>query len=278
MLDISQASSLLQSLGVSSTIANKAVERSAQSAGTDAQSFLKTLQQNLSELASAAKSPTGTGTGKTSNPTAVNSSVSTSTAAITAPFNNFKEFKEWEKGLGDTFAKDYKAPDYVRMIALSLEGGDSEAFKRYIFFKNNPQYAVDYESIRNGNLSKFPTDGSSLVKTDLSKLDTNTAAYYKKNPSELLAAEGFNMDPALLKKRMEGDTEGIGDPDWLMNHKWTATGTISSNNRTMYAQAPFIGLDGKGADSYRLAKYDTATGRIIDLDGRTYDPITGEET
>ena len=64
MLDISQASSLLQSLGVSSTIANKAVERSAQSAGTDAQSFLKTLQQNLSELASAAKLPTGTGTGK----------------------------------------------------------------------------------------------------------------------------------------------------------------------------------------------------------------------
>ena len=47
MLDVSQATSLLQSLGVSSAVANKAVERSAQSAGTDAQSFLKILQTNL---------------------------------------------------------------------------------------------------------------------------------------------------------------------------------------------------------------------------------------
>ncbi len=280
MLDISQASSLLQSLGVSSAIANKAVERSAQSAGADAQSFLRLLQTNLMELG-AAKANTARPDlqTKTSSTTQAESATATkaTAAAVAAPFNNFQEFKEWEKGLGDTFAKDYKAPDYIKMIALSLSGGDSDAFKRYTFFKNNPQYAVDYESIRNGNLSKFPTDGSTLVKSDLSKMDTETAAYYKKNPSQLLAAEGFNMDPTLLKKRMEGDATGISDPNWLTNHKWTATGTIESNNRTMYAQATFIGLDGKGADNYRLAKYDTATGHIIDLDGRTYDPITGEE-
>ena len=56
MLDVSQATSLLQSLGVSSAVANKAVERSAQSAGTDAQSFLKILQTNLTELTASAQS------------------------------------------------------------------------------------------------------------------------------------------------------------------------------------------------------------------------------
>jgi hypothetical protein len=67
-----------------------------------------------------------------------------------------------------------------------FEGGDEGAFKRYMFFKNNPQYAVDYESIRSGNLSKYPTDGSSLVKTDLSTMDASTASYYKKNVGNLL--------------------------------------------------------------------------------------------
>ena len=285
MLDVSQATSLLQSLGISSSVANKAVERSAQSAGTDAQAFLKILQQNLKELtastpssASAGAVPSQLSTGTSSASQAENATNAAATAStVKAPFGNFQEFKEWEKGLGDTFAKDYKAPDYVKTIALTLSGGDSDAFKRYMFFKNNPQYAVDYESIRDGNLSKFPTDGSTLIKSDLSKMDTETAAYYRKDPSQLRAAEGFNMDPTLLKKHMEGDTQGGNDPEWLTNHKWTATGVIEGNNRAMYAQASFIGLDGKDADNYRLAKYDNATGRIIDFDGRSYDPITGEE-
>ena len=285
MLDVSQATSLLQSLGISSSVANKAVERSAQSAGTDAQAFLKILQQNLKELtastpssASAGAVPSQLSTGTSSASQAENATNAAATAStVKAPFGNFQEFKEWEKGLGDTFAKDYKAPDYVKTIALTLSGGDSDAFKRYMFFKNNPQYAVDYESIRDGNLSKFPTDGSTLIKSDLSKMDTESEVYYKKDPSQLQAAEGFNMDPTLLKKRMEGDTQGGNDPEWLTNHKWTATGVIEGNNRAMYAQASFIGLDGKGADNYRLAKYDNATGRIIDFDGRSYDPITGEE-
>jgi hypothetical protein len=69
----------------------------------------------------------------------------------------------------------------------------------------------------------------------------------------------------------------VNDPDWLTNHRWTADGAVASNNRVAYAQADFIGIDGKGAGTYRLAKYDSATGRIIDFDGRSYDPITGEE-
>ena len=280
MLDVSQVSSLLQSLGVNPSVASKAVERTASKAGTDAQAFLKELQKSLQDLSSASADKTATTQTASAATTSTAASGTTtdkqSTTTTKAPFGSFEEFKTWEKGLGDTFASDYQPPDYIRMIALPLSGGDADAFKRYVFFKNNPQYAVDYESIRNGNLSKFPTDGSTLVKSDLSAMDEKTAAYYKKNPSQLLAAEGFNMDPTLLKKRMEGDTQGMGDPDWLTSHRWTANGVVESNNRVLYAQADYIGLDGKGAGTYRLAKYDTATGNILDLDGRLYDPITGE--
>ncbi len=280
MLDVSQVSSLLQSLGVNPSVASKAVERTASKAGTDAQAFLKELQKSLQELspASADKTTAAQTANAATTPTAASDTAADqqSTTTAKAPFGSFEEFKAWEKGLGSTFASDYQPPDYIRMISLALTGGDADAFKRYVFFKNNPQYAVDYESIRSGNLSKFPTDSSTLVKSDLSAMDETTAAYYKKNPSQLLAAEGFNMDPTLLKKRMEGDTQGMGDPDWLTSHRWTANGVVESNNRVLYAQADYIGLDGKGAGTYRLAKYDTATGNILDLDGRLYDPITGE--
>lgn len=284
MLNVSQATSMLQSLGVSSSVATKAVERMSQSGSDgDALTFLKELQHTLKELSTPAQMSSVENTSTTtqaSQPSTVSlakeDKASASTSTTKAPFNNFEEFREWEKGLGSTFAEDYKAPDYINMIRLSLEGGDSDAFKRYMFFKNNPQYAVDYESIRNGNLSKFPTDGSTLVKSDLSKMDSATADYYRKNPSQLLAAEGFSMDPTLLKQRMEGDTEGIADTEWLTQHRWTSDGVVANNNRVTYAQSAFIGLDGKGTDNYRLAKYDNATGMIIDLDGRAYNPTTGE--
>ncbi len=285
MLNVSQATSMLQSLGVSNSMATKAAERVSQSSSDgDALNFLKELQHTLKELSSATAQASSMGSTSTTKPASLPSTVSlakddkaaTDANTTKAPFGSFEEFREWEKGLGSSFAQDYKAPDYIRLIRLSLEGGDSDAFKRYTFFKNNPQYAVDYESIRNGNLSKFPTDGSTLVKSDLSKMNSETAAFYKKNPDQLLAAEGFSMDPTLLKNRMEGDTAGIGDPDWLTQHRWTADGVVANNNRVTYAQSAFIGLDGKGADNYRLAKYDSATGMLIDLDGQAYDPITGQ--
>ena len=287
MLDISQVTSLLQSLGVSKSVANKAVQRTAQSSNVDAQSFLEELQQTLKELSANTSQKI---TSKSEKPqsiefkTVVSDSSEKKSAEyinsfgqnIEVPFGNFKEFCTWEKKLGNTFAKNYKTPDYIRVLGLSLGGGDADAFKRFLFFKNNPQYAIDYESIRGGNLSSFPTDGSTLIKSDLSKIDKNTADFYKENPSQLRAAEGFNMDPTLLKKRMEGNSEGMGDPDWLTGHRWTPEGVVENNNRVFYAQAKFIGLDGKGEENYRLAKYDLATGRIVDLDGRTYDPLTGE--
>ena len=51
---------------------------------------------------------------------------------------------------------------------------------------------------------------------------------------------------------------------------------MSNNNRLTLAQAEYRGLDGNGADTYRLAKNDPVTGLMVDLDGKTYDPLTGQ--
>lgn len=295
MLDISQATNMLTSLGVSSTMAAKAAERTAQNhAGADPVTFLKELRATLEELtantshagsngstapeatASAPYKPTadiyGAGAASTSKSPA-------STEPPQAPFSNLEEFKQWEKGLGSTFADDYETPDYIRLTATALGGGNDTVVSRYMFFKNNPEFAEDYESIRSGQLSKFPTDGSTLVKSDLSKMSVETAAYYKKNPHLLLAAEGFNMDPTLAKMRMSGEIAppaGVDASEWLMSNTWTKDGIVAQNNRVAYANADYLGLDGKGADTYRLTRFDPATGNYVNYDGRVYDPLTGE--
>ena len=299
MLDISQATHMLTSLGVSSTLAAKAAERTAQQHGdADPLTFLKELQSTLAELSAQPATAGDTAAGataaqqstkpyqstaeryteKSGTDTAAGASTSTTTAK--APFNNLQEFRAWEQGLGDTFAEDYKVPDYVRMISMSLSGGDQEAVGRYMFFKNNPEFAADYAAIRSGQLSKFPTDGSTLVKSDLSQMPAETAAFYKSQPpATLLAAEGFNMDPTLAKMRTDGKVEvpqGVNPSEWLMSNKWTADGVVAQDNRQLFAQAPYIGLDGKGAGTYRLTTYDAATNSIIGPDGAAYDPTTGE--
>lgn len=286
MLNVSQVTSMLQSLGVSSSVAAKAAERVSNNGNSgNALNFLEDLQQALENLSTKASNTLPQETAQTtktdlpapSKDLQKHDESSAESNTVTAPFNNFEEFREWEKGLGSTFAKDYKTPDYIRLIRLSLEGGDNDAFKRYVFFKNNPQYAVDYEAIRNGNLSKFPTDGTTLIKSDLSKMDTETATFYKNNHHQLLASEGFSMDPTLLKMRMDGKIDN-GDTDWLTKHRWTENGIVANDNRLTYAQSEFIGLDGKGINNYRLAKYDNTTGMLVDLDGNTYDPVTGQAT
>lgn len=300
MLDISQATNMLTSLGVSSTLAAKAAERTAKDhAGADPLTFLKELQSTLAELSAETPQATAGATAGASSTTAAATTgtqtkpfqstatlytkgtdgTATTQAAAKAPFSNLAEFHEWESGLGDTFADDYEVPDYVRMVAMSLGGGNDEAVGRYMFFKNHPEFAADYEAIRSGKLSKFPTDGSTLVKSDVSKMSTDTAAFFKKNPDQLLAAEGFNMDPTLAKMQFNGEVkapEGANPSEWAMNNKWTADGIVAQNNRVVFARAPYIGLDGKGSDTYRLATYDSATNSIINHDGIAYDPITGE--
>lgn len=295
MLDISQATNMLTSLGVSSTMAAKAAERTAQNHGdADPLTFLKELQTTLEQLSAEAAHGTAAGT-TTATTTAAQTKPYQSTAAlytkgtaetgtaqaaaVKAPFSNLDEFREWESGLGDTFAEDYEVPDYVRMTAMSLSGGDQEVVGRYMFFKNHPEFAADYEAIRSGKLSQFPTDGSTLVKSDLTAMPSETASFYKKNPDMLLAAEGFNMDPTLAKMRTDGTVatpEGVNPSEWLMSNKWTADGVVPQDNRLVLAQAPYIGLDGKGGDTYRLTTYDSATNSIINFDGTAYDPVTGE--
>lgn len=299
MLDISQAANLLTSMGVSSALATRAAERTAQNhSGADPLTFLKELRATLEEL--SAQTPAGTAgsaagaassdkAAYTSTTDRYNKSTSSAAAngtkapadkaAATVPFKNLEEFKQWEKGLGGTFAADYEPPDYVRMHAMVLSGGDDMVVGRYMFFKNHPEFAADYQSIRSGNLSKFATDGSTLVKSDLSKMSAETAAYYRKNPSALLAAEGFNMDPTLAKMRMKGEISaptGTEVSEWLTSNKWTKDGIVAENNRVTYANADYIGLDGKGAGTYKRSRLDTATGNIINYDGRIYDPLTGE--
>ncbi len=110
-------------------------------------------------------------------------------------------------------------------------------------------------------------------------MPSETASFYKKNPDMLLAAEGFNMDPTLAKMRTDGTVatpEGVNPSEWLMSNKWTADGVVPQDNRLVLAQAPYIGLDGKGTDTYRLTTYDSATNSIINFDGTAYDPVTGE--
>ena len=314
MLDISQATTMLTSLGVSSSLAAKAAERTAQShAGADPVAFLKELQTTLEQLSAEATqgggtaatttgsatvttqtkpyqstaarygtdaaNTTGATTAAKTAATAAATSTETTQATAKAPFSNLAEFRQWESELGDTFAEDYEVPDYVRMISMSLSGGDQEVVGRYMFFKNHPEFAADYEAIRSGKLSQFPTDGSTLVKSDLSEMPAETASFYKKNPDMLLAAEGFNMDPTLAKMRRDGTVQvpdGVNPSDWLMSNRWTPDAIVAQDNRVAYANAPYIGLDGKGADTYRLTTYDSATNSIIDYDGTAYDPATGE--
>ena len=123
MLDISQAANLLTSMGVSSALATRAAERTAQNhSGADPLTFLKELRATLEEL--SAQTPAGTAgsaagaapsdkAAYTSTTDRYNKSTSSAAAngtkapadkaAATVPFKNLEEFKQWEKGLGGTF-------------------------------------------------------------------------------------------------------------------------------------------------------------------------------
>lgn len=297
MLDITQTTHLLTSIGVSGTLAARAAERTAQAhPQADPLTFLTELKKTLEQLTgdaaatpqnAPAAAPVQTsgfnatanaftqGTQRAASPTVA---LNTKPASAPPTFNNLEEFKAWEKGLGKTFAADYEPPDYIRMSTMIMNGGEDTVVARYLFFKNHPEFAADYASIRNGKLSQFPTDGSTLVKSDLSSMSPQAAAYYKEHPQDLLAAEGFNMDPTLARMRMTGDLAapyGVNITEWLTENKWTKDGVVAQNNRLTYANADYIGLDGKGATTYRLTRLDLATGNIINFDGRVYDPVTG---
>ncbi|AOG25063.1 hypothetical protein [Acidovorax sp. RAC01] len=300
MLDISQTTNLLTSIGVSGTLAARAAERTARDhPQADPLTFLKELRNTLEQLgdpaaagspkptaaaaaqATAYKATTDTFSQNAAQAPRAAAALDTKPAGApaVAPFSNLEEFRAWEKGLGDTFAADYEPPDYIRVASMVMNGGEDTVVDRYMFFKNHPEFAADYEAIRNGQLSKFPTDGSTLVKSDLTTMSPEIAAYYEEHPEALLAAEGFSMDPTLARQRMTGEIDapfGVNISEWLTENKWTSGGVVAENNRVKYANADYIGMDGKGAGTYKLTRLDPATGNIINFDGRIYDPVTGE--
>lgn len=199
--------------------------------------------------------------------------------AAQLPFNSFEEYQNWEaENLGgrptpNKFNANYEAPDYIRQMGLAQGGGQEEAFNRYMFFKNNPQYAQDYADIHNGQVSKFATDGSTLVKTNPADLTDTATQYYTDNPYQLGIAEGFNMDPNMYAAQK---TTGLGLPNtvnpttFMQSYAMDRDGNVRQNNN-------FVTNAAKRSPLYNMAQFDRATGGIVDPStGVIHNSRTGE--
>ncbi len=181
------------------------------------------------------------------------------------PFNSYEEYVAWEKNLklNAKFNPNYKVPDYIR-IAL-MDTGPESAYGRYLFMKNNPQYAKDYENIHNGKLSTQTTDGTTIIKSRVENMPPEIAKYYRENPAALLASEGFGTDPVLARMLYTGEIKlpnNINKTEWLRQHAWTPNGIIEQNNPLAYSAAGYRGLNGDGG--YLINRIDPATGKVID--------------
>lgn len=191
-----------------------------------------------------------------------------------------EKFNDWFHGLryNAQFAQGYEVPDWLRATGLSIGGnaGEDFDFQMYLFFRNNPQLAEDFQRIMTGGESQHSTDGSGLIKSDLDAMPADIAAYYRVHTAELLAAEGQGFDPVLayMNYYQGPQSIGISDPrntnvsDYLRRNRWTEGGIVANNNPLDYANGQFSG-------GYLMSRWDTATGNIVDLDGRIYTP-TGQ--
>jgi TP901 family phage tail tape measure protein len=191
---------------------------------------------------------------------------------------SFEKFKTWYNGYRYNAdpaifdgTKGYKVPDWMRISGLADDATDEEMFGQYLFYKNNPQYAKDFEQVFTTGKTSYTTDGSSLNRFDLSKMPKEVAEYYKNNNAALLMADGFGLDPVLAYQLYYGGPEQFGldgkkmsFTQWLRDHKWTESGITSNNNIVEYAQRNYPGV--------KLTKWDTATGTLVDLDGKIYTP------
>ena len=185
--------------------------------------------------------------------------------ASEVPFNSVEEYIEWEKKIkmNAKFNPNYKVPDYIRM-AFMITGPES-AYGRYLFMKNNPQYIKDFENIHSGKLSQHPTDGTTIIKSNVDKMPPEIAKYYRENPDALLASEGFGTDPVLTRMLYTGEItlpKNINKTEWLRTHAWTPNGIIEQNNPVAYSAAGYRGLNGDGG--YLLNRIDPATGKVIE--------------
>lgn len=188
---------------------------------------------------------------------------------------SFEKFKAWYQGLRNTadpnLFKDgnYKVPDWMRVSGFADDATDEELFGQYQFFQNNRQYAADFERIYTTGRSNYSTDGSTLVKSDLSKMPPEVAEYFRNNKDALLSYEGMGMDPVLAYQLYKYGPEQFGldrkqnnFTSWLQNNKWTADGIVANDNVAEFAATPYA--------DYRQNKYDSATGQIVGMDGNLY--------
>ena len=188
---------------------------------------------------------------------------------------SFEKFKAWYTGLRNTadpnMFKDgnYKVPDWLRVSGFADDNTDEELFAQYQFFQNNRQYARDFEQVFTTGRSSYTTDGSTLIKSNLSKMPPEVAAFFRQNPDALLSYEGMGMDPVLAYRLYKDgpeqfglDRHGTNFTNWLQNNKWTSEGIIANNNVAEFAATPYA--------DYRQNKYDAQTGHIVGMDGNLY--------
>lgn len=187
---------------------------------------------------------------------------------------SFDKFKAWYQGhatnanVAALQSSDYVVPDWMRVS--HAPSNDDEMFGAYLFFKNNPQFAADFEQIMTTGRSSMPTDGSTLVRSDLSKMPADVADFFAGDRNSLLSYEAFGLDPVLGYRLYKDGPEQFGldirrenFTEWLRTHKWTPDGIVESNN-TLDTARPY--------DGYKLPRWDTSTGNIVDLDGGIYSP------
>ena len=199
------------------------------------------------------------------------------TPAPAAPFNSLDEYKQWEAANVQNgpaqMAAGYEVPDYIRQMGLSRAAGDDGAFKRFLFFKNNPQYAQDYANIHNGQVSRFASDGSTLQRTDMSTLTPEAQALYGSNPGALAMAEGFNFDPNLYASRMNSVAPAnnrTNSASYLQQNAMDAQGNITASNNSAKASEW-----ARNNPHYKVNAYDRVTGGLLD-NGIIYDAVSGQ--
>lgn len=189
---------------------------------------------------------------------------------------SFEKFEAWFQGLMTNAPTEllqsdsYQVPDWMRMAGFFGTGAQTDTFGTYLYLKNNPQFAADLQQIMTTGRSSLPTDGRTLVRSDLSKMPTDVAEYFKGDHNSLLSYEAMGLDPVLAYRLYKDGPEQYGldikrenFTEWLRTHKWTSNGIVESNN-TLDTAKPYAG--------YNLTRYDTSTGNIVDLDGRIYAP------
>lgn len=229
---------ILNSLVSSLSAAAQASAQSEKKGGTSKEAvdiFKSALEDALDSLSKTASTPAAASSSTAAKATA-------DTAATEKKASGNVDY--YSKFLNAKFNPNYKTPDYIKQGGFA-GGMDRDQLNKYL--NDNPEYGSDFLNIINGGLSKFPTDGSSLVKTDVSTLSTADRQYFQKNVSDLLAYESFGMDPTLAHRTYvsgESAPAGTNMTNYLQTHKWTADGPVESDNAQYYASAKPIGING----------------------------------